>query len=85
MSRIHVTIGELALKGFESGDRAAFLASFEKELSAVLADPATRAKWARSHRTPLLRLGQLPHQPGTQASRKLGAAIARGIGKGLTP
>lgn len=85
MSRIHVRIDEVVLKGFELGDRNAFLESFEKELSAVLADPAARAKWAHSHRTPVLRLDLLPHLPGPQASRKLGSAIARGIGKGLTP
>ena len=81
MSRIRLTIDELVLKGFEPGDRKALVESFEKELSAVLADRAARTKWARSHRTPVLRLGPLPHQ----ASRRLGSAIARGIGKGLAP
>jgi hypothetical protein len=30
------------------------------ELARVLSDPAARAEWASTHRTPVLRLGQFP-------------------------
>jgi hypothetical protein len=85
MSRIHVKIDELVLKGFERADGKAVVQALEAELSAALADPKQRNEWGRSHRTPVLRLGKLDYQPGATGSRKLGGAIARGMGKGLKP
>jgi hypothetical protein len=55
------------------------------ELARVLSDPLTRAEWARSHRTPVLRLGRIPLESGTVGSRKFGRGMARAIGKGLKP
>ena len=85
MSVIHVTIDQLALKGFEPADRKALVEGLRTELSRVLSDPATRAEWARSRRTPVLRLGRMPLEPGAAGGRKFGSSVARGIGKGFKP
>ena len=83
MSRIHVSIDRVVLKGFEPADRKALVAALESQLAATLAEPGNRADWARSHRTAVLRLGQMPLEPGVAGGRKLGNGIARAIGKGL--
>ena len=85
MSRIRVTIDQLVLRGFEPADRKGLVEGLQNELSRVLADPATRAEWARPHRTPVLRLGRMPLEPGPSGSRKFGGGMARAIGKGLKP
>jgi hypothetical protein len=85
MSRITLTIDRLVLKGFDAGDRKALAEGLEAELSRVLADPATRAEWARPHRTPVLKLGRMPIEPGPAGGRKFGGGLARAIGKGLKP
>jgi hypothetical protein len=85
MTRIQVTIDQLVLKGFEAGERKALVEGLQGELSRVLADPATRAEWARSHRTPVLRLGVIPFDPAPSRARKVGIGMARAIGKGLKP
>jgi hypothetical protein len=85
MSRITLTIDRLVLKGLEGADRKALAEGLQKELSRVLADPATRAEWASSHRTPILRLGQMALDPGPAGGRKFGGGLARAIGKGLKP
>jgi hypothetical protein len=85
VSRIRLSIDQLVLRGFEPGDRNALVEGLQAELSRVLADPATRAEWARSHRTPILRLGKLPFEPGPAGARNLGRGIARGTGRGLKP
>jgi hypothetical protein len=85
MSVIHVTIDRLTLKGFDAADRKALVEGLRTELSRVLSDPATRAEWARSRRTPVLRLGRMPLEPGPAGGRKLGGSVARGIGKALKP
>ncbi len=83
MSRIHVTIDKLVLKGFEPGQRKALVEGLQTELRRMLADPATRSEWAHSRRTPVLRLGQMQIEPGLSGSRKFGGGVARGIAKGL--
>jgi hypothetical protein len=85
MSRIRVTIDELALKGFEPGQRKALVDGLQGELARALADPATRGDCASSRRTPVLRLGQMAIEPGASGSRKFGSGMARGIAKGLKP
>jgi hypothetical protein len=85
MSRVRVTIDQVALKGFEAGAGRSVVEALKAELSEMLADPEQQARWARSRHTPVLRVGRLPFQPGTSGSRRLGGAIARGIGKGLEP
>jgi hypothetical protein len=85
MSRINMTIGQLVLKGFDPSDRKVVAEGLHAELARVLADPATRAGWARSHRTPVLKLGRMPMETGPAGRRKFGAGVARSIGKGLKP
>jgi hypothetical protein len=85
MSRIQVAIDQLVLRGIEPADRKALVEGLQSELSRVLANPATRAAWARSHRTPVLRLGHMLFEPGPPGGRKLGGGVARAIGKGLKP
>ncbi len=85
MSRIHLTIDRLVLGGFEPADRRAFVASLRKELATVLADPASRAGWARPHRTPVLHLSRMSLEPGSAGAGKLGSQVAKGIGRGLKP
>ncbi len=85
VSRIRLSIDQLVLKGFEPGDRDALVEGLQAELSRVLTDPVARAEWARSHRTPVLRLGRMPFDPGPAAAHKFGRGVARAIGKGLKP
>jgi hypothetical protein len=85
MSRIRVTIDELALKGFAPGERKALVDGLQSELARALADPAAGVAAARSQRTPVLRLGQTSLAPGPAGARKLGGGVARAISKGLKP
>jgi hypothetical protein len=85
MSRITLTIDRLVLKGLEAGDRQALVDRLQGELSRVLSDPETRADWARPRRTPVLRVGPMPLEPGPSGGKKLGMGMARAIGRGLMP
>jgi hypothetical protein len=85
MSQVRVTIDRLVLKGMEPAERKALVEGLQRELSRVLSDPATRAQWAHSHRTPVLRLGRLPLEPGAAGGRKFGKQMARALGRGLKP
>ena len=85
MSRIRLTIDALALHGFDAADSRALVEGLRSELASVLSDPLARAEWARSHRTPVLRLGRIPLESGTAGSRKFGRGMAHAIGKGLKP
>jgi hypothetical protein len=85
MSRIKLTIDRLVLTGFDPADRNALAEGLQGELSRLLADPVTDAASAQSRRTPVVRLGRMPLDPGPSGGRKLGHTIARGIGKGLKP
>ncbi len=85
MSRVRVTIDALVLKGLEPVERKAMVEGLHAELSRVLADPATRGAWAHSHRTPVLRLGRIPIEPGAAGGRTFGKGMVRAIRKGLKP
>ena len=85
MSRVRLTIDALALQGLDAADSRALVEGLKSELARVLGDPLTRGEWARSHRTPVLRLGQLSIEAGSAGSRKFGRAMAQYIGKGLKP
>jgi hypothetical protein len=85
MNRIKLTIDRLVLTGFDPADRNALADGLQGELSRLLADPATGAASTQSRRTPVVRLGPMPLDPGRSGGRKLGQGIARGIGKGLKP
>jgi hypothetical protein len=83
MSRISVTIHQLVLSGFDRADGKAVAEGLERELSRVLSGPTTRAHWARSAYTPVVRLPAMSLDTGTSGRRKFGAAMGRQIGKGL--
>jgi hypothetical protein len=85
MSRVRVTIDQVVLRGLEPAERKALLEGLQGELSRVLSDAAARADWAKSHRTPVLKLGRMPIEPGPAGGRKFGGGLARAIGKGLRP
>ncbi len=85
MSKIHVTIDRLALNDMDPAARAAFVQGLKSELTRTLAERAGREAWARNHRTPVLKLGQVEQAPGAGGARSLGTHVARGIGKGLKP
>jgi hypothetical protein len=85
VSRINLTIDRIVLRGFDPADRKALLEGLQTELSRILADPAARATWGGSGRTPVLTLGQMPVSPGPSGSRNFGVSVAGAIGKGLKP
>jgi len=81
VSRINLTIDHLVLRGFDPAERQALVDALRGEIAQAL---ATSREW-RSHRTPVLRLGQMALAPGISGARKLGQGVARAIGKGLKP
>ena len=85
MSRIHLTIDRLVLHGLEPRESKALVETLRTQLSQTLSDRATRAEWARSHRTPVLKLGRMPLEAGTAGARKFGKQMARAMGRGLKP
>jgi len=85
MSRIHVSIDRLVLPPMDIADRNALVQGLQAELRRVLGAPATRADWVRAHRTPVLRLGQMPMGSGPSGGGKFGVTLGRTIGKGLKP
>jgi hypothetical protein len=85
MSRIRVTIDHVVLRGMAPADRKAFLEGLQSELTSLLADPTTRAQWAKPHRTPVVRLGGMPFTSGPSGGRRFGVGVARAIGRRLAP
>lgn len=85
MSKIHVTIDRLVLSGFDPAARQAFVAGLKTELAHVLADPAQRAHWASSRRTPVLRLGRVAFNPDAGGARRLGSHVAKSIVRSNKP
>ena len=85
MSHIRVNIDRLVLNGFEAREGKALARALEAQLRQVLVNPATRGKWALSHRTPVIRLGRMPIQTGTSGSTKFGKQVANAVGGGLKP
>jgi hypothetical protein len=84
MSRVRVTIDELALKGLEPVERKALVEGLQTELARMFADPAGR-NGLRSNRTPVMRLGPVPIAPSASGGRQFGGELARTIGKKLKP
>lgn len=81
MRRIHIYIDSLVFRGIESGDHKGITAGLQRELSQVLGNSAGY----RSHRTPVMKLGRMPLEPGASGGHKFGGTMARAIGKGLKP
>lgn len=80
-----MTIDQLVLRGLEPAERRALVEGLKGELSQVLGDATAREKWAKSHRTPVLKLGRMPIEPGPAGGRKFGGGLARAIGRRLGP
>jgi len=83
MSRIRVQIDRLVVGGLDPAARQALVTSLTSELEAILAEPVLRASITRSQRRPVMRLGSMKLEPGAAGAGKLGAQVARGIGRGL--
>ncbi len=85
MSHIRLSIDRLTLHGVEPGDVKALTEALRTQLSQVLSDRAVRARWARSHRTPVLKLGRMPLEAGAAGARKFGKQLGIAVGRGLKP
>jgi hypothetical protein len=85
MSRIHLKIDRLVLNGLQPGQDKVLVEALRTQLTQILSDKNTRAAWARSHRTPVLKLGRVPIGAGNAGAKKFGMQIARSIGRGLKP
>ncbi len=83
MSRIRVNIDRLVVGGLDAEARQAFVTSLKGELERILAEPVLRSSLLSSRRTPAMRLGQTQLEPGAAGAGRLGAQVARGIGRGL--
>ena len=83
MSRIHLKIDRLVLNGLHPGQDKVLVETLRAQLLHILSDRASRGEWARSHRTPVLKLGRVPIDAGAAGARKFGAQVARRIGRGL--
>ncbi|MGH9619967.1 MAG: hypothetical protein ACRD45_09710 [Bryobacteraceae bacterium] len=85
MSRIRVQIDRLVLHGFGHLEGKALTEALQSQLSQGLADATSRSDWARSHRTPVLKLGRMPLQAGTAGVSSFGKQVARAVVRGLKP
>jgi hypothetical protein len=85
MSRVRLSIDRLVMQGMGPVEQQALVDGLKAELARVLSDPAARADWARSHRTPVVKLGRMTLEPGRAGGRKFGGGLARGIGTRLKP
>lgn len=84
MSRIRITIDSVALQGFDPAERTALVEGLKSGLMHALSSPASGSA-LRSRRTPVVRLADLPRQPGPSGSRAFGNAVARAIGRSVKP
>ncbi|SHF09664.1 hypothetical protein [Streptoalloteichus hindustanus] len=79
---VHVEIGELVLDGFPGVDPDLVAGAFERELNRLLRErgvgSAGNGDWAVDV------LSGLPPLPRTASPRRLGAALAQSVHKGLT-
>ena len=85
MSRIHLTIDLLVLNGIQPHEARAVARAMESQLSQVLGDAASRREWARSHRTPVLKLGRMTLDSGAAGAQAFGRRLGNAVGRGLRP
>jgi len=78
-------IDRLVLRGIDPMDKHALADGLKTELARVLGDPAMRASFAKSRRTPVMRLGRMAMEPGMVGARALGGGVAKAIGRGMRP
>ena len=86
MSKIHITIDRLVLRGLDPGQRHAFVSGLKAELARSLTAPATRdvqAASLRPHSARVLRLGHVALDPGIAGARQLGNVVACRIAGGI--
>ena len=83
MSRIHVTIDKVVLRGVEASERQAVIDGLRAGLAAALADQPS-AGWARPGSTGVLRLGAIPAGEGPADRRTFGRQLGGAIGRSLT-
>lgn len=82
MSHVRVTIDRLVLRGMERAEGTALTDSLRTQLAQVLGNIAAGQGWKSSRRTPVVKL-QMPLESGLPGARRLGAGMARAIGKSL--
>jgi hypothetical protein len=80
MSRVVIEIDRLVLGGLDPAERTAFVEALRIELARTFSASPTRGI---SRRAPALRLGQMPFERGAGGARRLGAGVARAIGRGV--
>lgn len=85
VSRIRVTIDRLVLNGFGPLEGKALAEALQSHMSHLIADRRARSEWARSHRTPMLKLGRIPLPAGTTGASSFGKQMARAVVRGLKP
>ena len=83
--RLNLHIDKLVLRGIDPQDQQAFVSALKTELARVLTDPQARASLATSRRTPVMKLGGMQFEQGQAGAGKLGASVARAIGRGMKP
>ena len=85
MSRIRLNIEGLRLNGFGATEAKALSEALQSGLQQVLRDRTNRGEWARSHRTPLVKLARMPRGSGEAGAGNLGKQLAHAIGRKLKP
>jgi hypothetical protein len=80
-----MTIDRVVLHGVQPLEAKALTRALESQLLHVLADSASRHEWARSHRTPVLKLTPMTLQPGTAGAQNFGRTLGSAVGRGLKP
>jgi hypothetical protein len=85
VSRIRLNIERLVLSGFGPGEAKALTHALQSHLRQTLLDREGRELWARSHRTPVLKLGRMPIGSGGAGASRFGTQLGRKIGRGLKP
>jgi hypothetical protein len=85
VSRIRITIDRVVLHGVQPLEAKALTHALQSHLSEVLGDREARLGWARSHRTPVLRLAPMTLSPGTAGARTFGRGLADAVARGLKP
>jgi hypothetical protein len=85
VSRIRLTIDRVVLNGLAHVEAKALTNALESQLFQVLSDKATRHAWARTHCTPVLKLGRIVLQPGAPGAQNFGRTLGSAVGRGLKP
>jgi hypothetical protein len=85
VSRICLHIARLVLNGVGQLEGKALAEALQSQLSRDLTDATSRNDWARSHRTPMLKLGRMPLPAGTTGASSFGTQLARAVVRGLKP